>query len=209
MQSVASIVNYKSFVVPPIPIRRLCTIVFNNPFESFHNTVSEAKKEREQLDRLLTISTPRERLLVAVIALLLVALAVWLVFGDVARSLEVEGVVLGPGEGVLESEQAVRALVWVDSDVAPRIKAGLSAAIELEPADGSARTLEGEIAQVAAVPVSESLTEFESAAPMAVRRIEIVLGQGRDLASLAGRECRIVIKLGSQSPVAFIGMWQP
>ena len=45
--------------------------MFNNPFDSFHNTVAEAKQEREQLDRLLTISTPRERLLVAAIALLL------------------------------------------------------------------------------------------------------------------------------------------
>ena len=48
--------------------------MFNSPFNSFHDTVAEAKEEREQLDRLLTISTPRERLLVAAIGLLLIAL---------------------------------------------------------------------------------------------------------------------------------------
>ena len=68
--------------------------MFNNPFDSFHNIVAEAKEEREQLDRLLTISTPRERLLVAAIALLLCILSAWLIFGSVARSLAVDGVVV-------------------------------------------------------------------------------------------------------------------
>ena len=57
--------------------------MFNNPFDSFHNTVAQAKEEREQLDRLLTISTPRERLLLGVIVLSLVVLAAWLFFGNV------------------------------------------------------------------------------------------------------------------------------
>ena len=190
-------------------MRRVRTVVFNNPFESFHKTVSDAKAEREQLDRLLTISTPRERLLVAVIALLLVSLVAWLFFGDVARSLEVEGLLLAPGESMPESEGAAQALVWVDSDVAPHIKAGMPASIELMLTDGRAHTLEGEIAEISAVPVSESLTAFTSPAPMSVQRIEIELGQSPDLASLAGRECWIAIELGGQSPAAFIGMWQP
>lgn len=190
-------------------MRRVRTIVFNNPFDSFHDTVSEAKKEREQLYRLLTISTPRERLLVAVIAFLLVILAVWLFFGDVARSLEVEGILLGPGDMVLDSDQSAQALVWIDSDVAPHIKTGMSATIELVLADGRAHTFDGEVAQISVVPVFESLTAFEAAARMIVQRIEIVLGQGLDIGSLTERECRIVIELGGQSPAAFIGMWQP
>ena len=65
--------------------RGVRTVMFNNPFSSFHDTVAAAKEEREQLDRLLTISTPRERLLVVGIALLLVILAAWLFLGSVAR----------------------------------------------------------------------------------------------------------------------------
>ena len=61
--------------------------MFNNPFDSFHDTVSEAKKERDQLDVLLTISTPRERLLNVVILIVLVMLGAWLVFGEVPRSI--------------------------------------------------------------------------------------------------------------------------
>ena len=112
--------------------------MFNNPFDSFHNTVAEAKEEREQLDRLLTISTPRERLLVAVIALLLFILAAWLFFGSMARSLAVDGVLVEPGENLLEGNRTVQVLVWARSDVAPHIKAGMPAVIELEKSDGQA-----------------------------------------------------------------------
>ena len=70
--------------------------MFNNPFDSFHNTVAEAKEERERLDRLLTISTPRERLLVVGVAVLLLVLAAWLLLGGVARTVGVVGVLVDP-----------------------------------------------------------------------------------------------------------------
>ena len=50
-------------------MRWMSTLMFNSPFGSFQDTVAAAKEEREQLDRLLTISTPRERLLVAAASL--------------------------------------------------------------------------------------------------------------------------------------------
>ncbi|MCY4513520.1 MAG: hypothetical protein OXC69_00035 [Candidatus Tectomicrobia bacterium] len=180
--------------------------MFNSPFDSFHNTVAEAKEEREQLDRLLTISTPRERLLVAVIALLLFVLAAWLFFGNVARSVAVDGVLVELGANLSEGNRTVQALVWVESDVAPHIEAGMPAVIELAMTDGGADTLDGEVATIAAVPLSEGLAEFRSATPVSVHRVDIALDEGLDLASLAGRKCRIVIELGRQSPVALFGM---
>ncbi len=74
--------------------------MFNNPLNSFHDIVSDAKEDREQLDRLLTISTPRERLTVALIALILGILLGWLFLGNVARSLVVDGVLAGQGESM-------------------------------------------------------------------------------------------------------------
>ena len=68
--------------------------VFNNPFDSFHKTVGKAKKERERLDRLLTVSTPGELALVAVTGLVLLLFVAWLLFGTVARSVTVEGVLV-------------------------------------------------------------------------------------------------------------------
>ena len=183
--------------------------MFNNPFGSFHNTVAEAKEEREQLDRLLTISTPRERLLVAVIALSLFILAAWLFLGNVARSVAVDGVLVEPGENSIEGHRSVQALVWVESDFAPRIEAGMPAVMEMAVTDGEAGTLDGEVAKVAAVHLSEWPAEFETAAPVSVYRIDIALDEGPDPAALTGRKCRIVIELGRQSPIALFGMRRP
>ena len=180
--------------------------MFNNPFDSFHNTVAEAKEEREQLDRLLTISTPRERLLVSVVAMALIVLVAWLFLGSVARSLAVDGVLVEPDESLVEGNGSVQALVWVQSDLAPQIEAGMRAVVEIPAADGEADTLGGEVAAIVAVPLADGLTAFESAGPASVHRVEIALDKGLDIASLAGRKCRIVIELGSQSPVALFGM---
>ncbi len=177
--------------------------MFNNIFDSFHNTVAAGKEEREQLDRLLTISTPRERLLVAVIALSLVALAGWLFLGSVPRTIEVAGALVEPGENLAEGNRSVQALVWVAGDVASHIKAGMPAAIELSMAQGKTDTLDGEVTTVSALPFFEGL---KSAVPMSVYRLDIALDKGLDFPSLADRECRIVIELGRQSPAALFGM---
>ena len=182
--------------------------MLNSPFGSFHNTVAEAKREREQLDRLLTISTPRERLLVSGTAVLLFLLAVWLFLGNVGRSLAVDGVLVKPGENLPGGNPSVQALIWVASDVAPHLKAGMPAVIELGLADGGAGTLEGTVATVSVVPLSGGLAAIESAAPVSVHRVDIALDTSLDFASLASRECRIVIELDRQSPVALLRMRQ-
>ena len=178
--------------------------MFNNPFNSFHDTVAEAKEEREQLDRLLTISTPRERLLVAAIALLLLILAAWLFLGRIAVSVAVDGVLVEPG-----GNQPVEALVWVQSDVLPRIAAGMPAVVELSSADGETETLRGAVAAIAAVPLSAAPAEFESAAPLSLQRIGVALDEGLQIASAAGRETRIVIEVGREPPIALFGMRRP
>lgn len=176
--------------------------MFNSPLDSFHNTVAEAKDEREQLDRLLTISTPRERLLVVGVALLLCILLAWLFFGSVTRSLAVDGVLLLPGIDAPEGDRSVQALVWIEGDVAEDIEAGVPVTIEL--AGGNSGTFDGAIETISPAPVSEELTAVASAAPVSVHRVGIALDEDLDLASLAGSKCRIVIELGTQAPVAFL-----
>ncbi len=182
--------------------------MFNNPLNSFHDTVAEAKEEREQLDRLLTVSTPRERLLVALAALLLVVLAAWLFFGDVARSLAVEGVLTEAGEASPGGNRSVQALVWVGRDAALHVKAGMPVAVELAAADEDPGVIEGEIAEFSALPFSGGLAALESSAPMSVFRIDIALDESFDLESLASGHCRIVIELGRQSLVSFLRIGQ-
>lgn len=173
--------------------------MFDNPFDSFHKTVGKAKKEREQLDRLLTISTPGEIALVAVTAGVLLLFAAWLFFGDVARSVTVDGVVVAPGEQVDGDRPALQAVVWLEKDVVREIKAGMPASIEVATTDGEAQEMHGKVESVARV----GLAEFESPAPLSMQSVQIALEEGSESTSLDGMECRIVIELGSQSPLAF------
>ena len=189
-------------------MKRLRTIVFNNPFGSFDDTVANAKEEREQLDRLLTITTPRERLLLAGAAVLLLILVAWMFLGSVARTIAVHGVLVEPGEERVEGPRTVEALVWVRNDVASHLGARMPAVIELGTADGEAARLGGVVAGVSAEPLPEGLAELASA-PATVHRVEIALDEGIESASLAGRECRVVIETGRQAPVTLFGMRRP
>ena len=180
--------------------------MFNNPFGSFHDTVAEAKQEREQLDRLLTISTPRERLLVIAVALSLFIFVTWLFLGSVTRSLAVDGVLVDPGTNLSEAGRSVQALVWIENDIVPQIRPGMPAVMELGTADGEAAAISVEVAAISAVRLFEAPAAFESAAPASPHRLDIALDESLDLASIAGRKCRIVIEIGTQSPVAFLRM---
>lgn len=175
--------------------------MFNNPFGSFQHTVAEAKEEREQLDRLLTISTPRERLLVALIALLLLIFSAWLFFGSVSRTVAVEGVIADTGDN-----RSLQALIWADADLATAIGSGMPAVVAIGMEDAGTATLEGEVSAMAAVPPSGGTAAFGSAAPVSAYHIEIVLTESLQLSPVEGAECRIVIELGTHSPVALLGM---
>ena len=182
--------------------------MFDNIFQSFHETVAQAKEEREQLDRLLTVSTPRERLVLAAVAVVLLVLGAWGFFGSVPHSLAVNGVVAPPDESGLE-DGPVRALVWLRTDAAPHIDTGMPAVLEFGTTDGAPAALSGEVEGIAAVPLSAEPTPFKPPAPIALYRVDVMLDEGPAPASLAGRECRIVLDLGRQSPVALFGLRQP
>ena len=184
--------------------------MFNNLLNSFHETVAEAKEDREQLDRLLTISTPRERLVVAAIAVFLCALLAWFFFGSVARSIVVDGVIVEQEETLPDGRLTVEALAWINSEIAPEIAAGMPVLIEPEPADGDTYAPGGTVRAITAEPVSGGPAAFETAAPVSVHRIDIALEtafpEDRDPDTLAGMKCRIVIELGRQSPIGLFLM---
>ena len=178
--------------------------MFNNPFESFHDMVAEAKEEREQLDRLLTISTPRERLLVAAVAVFLLILSAWLFFGNIARSIAFNGILVEQGETLPEGSRHVQALAWIQSSAAPSIEAGMPVMVELGTKDTGASTLGGAVKAVFAIPFPEEMSAFPPAASVSLYRVDIALEEGLDadhLSSRASRECRLVIVLGRQAPV--------
>lgn len=182
--------------------------MFDNPFDSFHKTVGKAKKEREQLDRLLTISTPGEIALVAATAGVLLLFVSWLLFGSVARSVTAEGVLAAPGEPSPADSAQLQAVVWLEKDLARQIEAGMPALLAIKMPGGETRSLEGEIATLDSVPLVDAVASLEPAPPVTLHRVHIALDESADPASLGGAECRIVIELGSLSPLAFFARRQ-
>lgn len=177
--------------------------MFDNPFDSFHKTVGKAKKEREQLDRLLTISTPGEIALVALTAGVMLLFTAWMIFGSVARSVALDGVLVQSGERYPEDGSSLQAVVWLEADVGRQVEAGMPASLKVAMIDGQARSHEGIVLSLSAVPLGEGAAPFGSTAPVTRHRLRIALDQGLEFASTDGAECRIVIHLGSQSPLAF------
>ena len=175
--------------------------MFNNPLESFHDMVAEAKEEREQLDRLLTISTPRERVLVAAIAVFLLILSAWLLFGNIARSIALNGTLIEQGETLPEDSRLVQALVWLQNGTALSIEAGMPVTVELATTDAKADTLGGTVKAISAIPFYAGTLASPPVASVILHRVDIEFEEGLDPDSLASRECRLVIGLGRQSPI--------
>jgi len=69
--------------------------LFNNPFRE---QAVAASANRQQLDRLLRVTAPHERIVLAAVGLILAGLGSWIVFGSIARDLSLEGALLAPGQ---------------------------------------------------------------------------------------------------------------
>lgn len=179
--------------------------MFNNIFDSFQNAIAEAKQEREQLDRLLTISTPREHLLVAAIALVLLTLAVWLFFGSVTKSLAVDGVLVETGKNLSEENRSIQALTWINSEDALHILVGMNAMIELNSVDGQTVAVGAAVTKISAEPVTERLEMIESLAPLSVYRFDLFLEDALVFDAVE-KNCRIVMHLGTQTPISLFRM---
>ncbi|MCY3880192.1 MAG: hypothetical protein OXF74_13565 [Rhodobacteraceae bacterium] len=62
------------------------------------NETAVSRSKRQQLDHLLTVSAPHERVILIAAALLLMSLVLWTVFGRIAQGITIEGVLLAPGQ---------------------------------------------------------------------------------------------------------------
>lgn len=187
--------------------------MFNNLFDSFQSTVVQAKKDRDQLDRLLTVSTPKERLLVAVTTVVVIFFVGWLWFGHVPYSLAVDGVLIETGDSASEEPRSMQAIIWVGSEDEPVLAAGSSlmpagipAALVVELADGNATAFDGKISELSALTPAGELAAVASHAPISVYRIAITLEEIPDLSGLDTKACEIIIQLGRQSLMALLDM---
>jgi len=68
--------------------------MFNNPFLQ---DAADNKNKRQELDHLLRVTAPHERIILFCIGLVLLALVTWTLFGSITRSVTIEGVLIKPG----------------------------------------------------------------------------------------------------------------
>ena len=185
--------------------------MFDNPFDSFHNAVAEAKEEREQLDRLLTISTPRERLLVIVISVTVAAFAVWLFLGQVTQSISIDGVLTFSDETVQSTNTSTRASVsaesvWLTHEEAHQISPGLGVTVEAMLSNGETVTINGEVSRIDATHVAREAQPSQIPAGMVLYRVFFTLNEGFDATAIRDRNCSIDIELDRQSPISLFVM---
>lgn len=77
--------------------------MFSSPFRE---KAAASRNERQQLDHLLRITAPHERVILAGIGLVLAGFLVWVLFGSIVRSVAFDGVLIEPGarHNVVSSE---------------------------------------------------------------------------------------------------------
>ncbi len=66
-------------------------------FSPFHTETAASRSERKQLDHLLWITAPHERIMLASVGMVLAAFILWGVFGSIPRSVTLDGILLRPG----------------------------------------------------------------------------------------------------------------
>lgn len=105
--------------------------MLNSPFRK---EALDNRNKRQQLDHLLKVTAPHERIIVAGIAVVLLALVAWAVFGRIPAGVNVDGVLVKSGERIdvvaLDSGQLLSYLV----DPGDRIEAGSPIARQSLPA---------------------------------------------------------------------------
>ena len=75
-------------------------------YNLFREEAATSRNERQQLDRLLQITAPHERIMLAGLGLVLAGFLAWALFGSVVRAVTFDGVLIEPGtrHGVVSSE---------------------------------------------------------------------------------------------------------
>ncbi|MCY3862008.1 MAG: hypothetical protein OXG30_06085 [bacterium] len=191
--------------------------MFNNPFRE---QAIAASANRQQLDRLLRVSAPHERIALGAVGLILVGISAWVVFGDMARAVTGDCVLLVPGphdEAVTSApgypttgdaqDRRLQATLFAAPRVAGFLQPGMSASVEVQLSDGAIHQMEGSVSAIAAgwSPVGDLVPSAATAAADPMRRIEINLPPASELDLAHGTPCRARIVHGRYSIATLLG----
>lgn len=166
--------------------------MFNNPFRE---RAIAARANRQQLDRLLRVTAPHERIALVAAGLILVGVGAWVLFGTIDREVALDCVLLAPeprDEVTAQAEDTrdhhLRATLLTAPSVARSLHPGTQASVEVQLPDGATRRLEGNIS-----------------AAGSTRRIDVDLPPAPDLNLPNGAPCRVQIDRGPYSLTSLLG----
>ncbi len=175
---------------------------------SVQDTIAESKKEREQHDRLLTISTPHERLLILTISLLFFTLGIWFFTGDVKKYISADALLVEVEAPLDTNNQLVEVVVWLSTDDAPRIKIGTLTKLDFNTASGDVFSINGEIVLLAnsTNPQQEQMSLITELAGGSLYQARISLAEKIDITSKLNKECEVEFHIGQVTPFQFFLM---
>lgn len=171
-------------------------------FGSVFETVAARRHKGREVDNLLIVTAPHERMVLGCLALFMLAVAVWVVFGGVDRIVSFDCVIHRP-----VPDQPWRATLRAAPTVAQVIDSGMAARIEV-PASGGGTPpeLRGEVVPPTRAPLREELAVRLPWPVDNARRIDIdIADTGAALLMTEGSRCRVRISLGRQSIADLLG----
>ncbi len=179
--------------------------MFNNPYRE---QAIEASANRQQLDRLLRVTAPRERIVLTAVGLILVGVIAWVFFGSMARGVERDCVLLAPWRqtaAAVPRDLNPQAIMFAAPRVARLLQPGMQASVEVQLTDGATRRLEGSVSAITAgrSRVGDLATDADADF---TRLIAISLPSASDLDLPDGTPCRARIVHGRYSPATLLGL---
>ena len=163
----------------------------------FREEAVASRNQRQQLDRLLRITAPHERVVLAGIGLVVLAFLGWALFGSVEREVR--------ADGILIETHPVRVVLRVAPDRAQRIRPGMPASVEVGMPDGAIRSLSAEVAAVTSGPLPDWLAALAPAHDDSGHRVDVALSEPPGFPIPEGTPCRVHIVVGRHPPIALFG----
>ena len=166
--------------------------------DEFKPAAARRHKGRE-VDNLLIITAPRERMVLVCLALSVLAAVVWVAFGSVDRIVSFDCVIHRSAP-----DRPWRATLMAAPTVAQFIDSGMAARVEVVASGRAAPALQGKVVQPAEVCLREELAARLPWPGDGARRIDIDIA-GAAFPAQEGSRCRVSIPLGRQSIADLLG----
>ena len=182
--------------------------MFNNPFRE---QAIAASASRQQLDRLLRVTAPHERMALVAVGLILVGVGAWILFGEVDRAVELDCVVVMTGQDYQDAtsdpqDRRLQAALYAAPRVARLLQPGMEASVDVHLPSGATWRLEGSVGATTAEWSPAGDSEAMATTTAAGRRVEINLPPVPDLELPEGTPCRARIVHGRYSPATLLGL---